>query len=93
MMAPDYTHWHGMYEVAKKFYAAYVPQLAALAEKYRADADPEKVKAAQALRTRLDEVLGSDDHKWFIGKMDPAEAAKREQAAEEFRQRYEKRKN
>ena len=25
MMAPDYTHWHGMYEVAERFYMELIP--------------------------------------------------------------------
>ena len=25
MMGPDYTHWHGMYEVAKHFYTKFLP--------------------------------------------------------------------
>jgi hydroxylamine dehydrogenase len=93
MMAPDYTHWHGTYEVAKKFYSEYIPELSELADKFRTDADPAKVKAAQALKTRLDEVLADDNHKWFVGKMDPEEAARRQKATEEFRERYEKKKD
>jgi hypothetical protein len=27
MMGPDYTHWHGMYEVAKSFYLDFLPQV------------------------------------------------------------------
>lgn len=89
MMAPDYTHWHGTYEVAKRFYAEYIPRLEALAEKNLTHADPDRVRAAQALRAKLEEVLGADDHKWFIGRMDPEEAARRQRAAEDFRARYE----
>ena len=33
MMGPDYTHWHGTYEVAKHFYSKYIPELQELAEK------------------------------------------------------------
>jgi len=33
MMGPDYTHWHGTYEVAKHFYSHYIPELQELAEK------------------------------------------------------------
>ncbi len=93
MMAPDYTHWHGTYEVAKKFYSEFIPQLTDLAEKFRADADPARLKAAEALRARLDQVLAGDDHKWFTGRMDPDEAARRQKATEEFRERYEKKKD
>jgi len=90
MMAPDYTHWHGMYEVAKHFYGDFIPQLNELADKHAGDADPVKAAAARVLRAKIDEVLGSDDHKWYLGRMDPEEAVRRKTAADEFRQRYEK---
>lgn len=90
MMAPDYTHWHGTYEVSKKFYTEMVPEIETLAEKFRTDTDPAKAKAAEALKAKLDEVLNNEDHKWFLGKMDADEAARRKKAIEEFRERYEK---
>ncbi len=55
-----------------------------------ASGDPEKVAAAEALQNKLEEVLKSDDHKWYLGKMSPEEAAARKKAAEEFSARYEK---
>ncbi|MEE9189807.1 MAG: multiheme c-type cytochrome, partial [Candidatus Neomarinimicrobiota bacterium] len=27
MMAPDYTHWHGTYELAKHFYSEFIPEI------------------------------------------------------------------
>ncbi len=33
MMGPDYTHWHGTYEVAKHFYIKFIPELEHLIEK------------------------------------------------------------
>jgi len=90
MMSPDYAHWHGMYKVAKHFYSDFVPQLEELIEKNIDSEDPEKVAAAQALKAKLDEVLASDDHKWFLGQMDPQEAARRKKAAEDFKARYDK---
>jgi hypothetical protein len=91
MMGPDYTHWHGTYDVAKTFYTHYVSALRHLIEEGLADTDnPERVAAAHALEAKLQEVLNSDDHKWFLGKMDPEEAARRKQAAEEFKARYNK---
>ena len=60
-----------------------------LVEKHRASSDPAKAKAAQALAAKLEEVLGGADHAWYVGKMDPAEAARRKQAAVEFQKRYE----
>jgi hydroxylamine dehydrogenase len=88
MMGPDYTHWHGTYEVAKNFYTEMVPELEELVEKGKHSSDPAKVAAAGALEAKLNEVLESTDHRWFLGKMDPAEAARRTQAAEEFKARY-----
>ena len=85
MMGPDYTQWHGMYEVAHRFYAEYVPELRELINRNRAGA---KAGAARRLEVTLDEVLNSDHHKWFLGKMSAAELAARKAATEEFRQRY-----
>lgn len=88
MMGPDYTHWHGTYEVAKHFYSKFIPELEDLAEKNINSSDPAKASAAKALRAKLDEVLNSNDHKWFIDKMDPEEAAERKKQVEEFQRRY-----
>ncbi len=50
--------------------------------------DPEKVAAAKLLEKKLDEVLNSENHRWYLGKLDPEEAARRKKAAEEFKARY-----
>jgi len=88
MMAPDYTHWHGTYDLAKHFYSKYIPELRELIEDGKASKDPAKNAQAQKLEAKLTQILEGPDHKWFIGKMDPAEAARREKAAEEFKKRY-----
>ncbi len=88
MMAPDYTHWHGMYEVAKNFYAEYIPKLEELVEHNLHGTDAAKVAAAQALKAKIDKVLNSEAHQWYLGKMNPIEAARRKKAAEEFKDRY-----
>ncbi len=88
MMGPDYTHWHGMYEVAKNFYTEFIPELEELAEKNRHNSEPEKVEQAKALEEKIKAVLGSDDHRWFIGKMDPEEKARRKKQMEDFKGRY-----
>jgi hypothetical protein len=89
MMGPDYTHWHGTYEVAKKFYVELVPELEDLIRQSKASNEPEKVKAAEALEAKLTEVLNSPDHRWYLNKMDPEQEAERREAAEEFKARYE----
>ena len=90
MMGPDYTHWHGTYEVAKHFYVKYIPELETLIDKGNASGDAKKVAAAKGLRALLDKVLNTDDHKWFLGKMDSGEIAARKKAAAEFNTRYAK---
>jgi hydroxylamine dehydrogenase len=87
MQGPDYTHWHGTYDVAKNFYGEFVPELANLVAEGMKNG---KQKEAQALQAKIDEVLNSDNHKWYLDKMDPEEQARRKQAAEEFKARYTK---
>ena len=58
MMWEYYTHWHGTYEIARNFYTEYVPELEELIEAGHKSKDAEKVKAADALKAKLDEVLG-----------------------------------
>ncbi len=88
MMGPDYTHWHGTYEVAKHWYTKFVPELEELIEKGLASGKAGKVGAAKALRVGLDEVLNSPDHRWYLGKMSEQDKAERERRANEFKQRY-----
>ncbi|MBI2431279.1 MAG: hydroxylamine oxidoreductase [Candidatus Hydrogenedentes bacterium] len=92
MMGPDITHWHGTYEVAKHFYTEFIPGLQELAEKNAQSEDAAKKTAAAALQAKLDEVLSSDNHKWFLNKMDPAEVELRKKRQEEFKARYETKK-
>jgi hypothetical protein len=78
MMGPDFTHWHGMYEVAKHFYFRFLPLVvqtaarkgAALEEKYR---------------RMVEELLAREEHLWRKGlKPEEAEALRRM-----YRERYE----
>ncbi len=88
MMGPDYTHWHGTYEVAKNFYTEFLPELEELIEKGKHSSDSAKQQAAKKLEAKIAEVMEMQGHRWFVGKMDPAEAAARKKAAAEFKQRY-----
>jgi hypothetical protein len=85
MQGPDYTHWHGTYDLAKHFYTKMVPELEHLIDKGMANG---KEKEAKILQAKLDEVLNSDNHKWYLDKLDPEEKAKRAKAAAEFKSRY-----
>ena len=42
----------------------------------------------ETLAAKIDEVLNSDEHRWYLGKMSDAERAQREARATEFKQRY-----
>lgn len=90
MMGPDYTHWHGTYEVAKTFYSELIPQLEELAKNNLESKDPALCKAAQALHKKIEEVLNQDPHKWYLNKMNPKEASERKKRTEEFQSRYKK---
>ena len=60
MMGPDYTHWHGTYEVAKHFYSRDGARTGAPDRaRARSPATPKKAAAAEALQKKLDEVLNS----------------------------------
>ncbi len=90
MMGPDYTHWHGTYEVARNFYTEFIPELEKLIHEGKESGDETKVAAAEKLKTRLDEILNSENHRWYLGKLDPEEQARRQKAMEEFKKRYDK---
>ncbi|MEE8458363.1 MAG: multiheme c-type cytochrome, partial [Phycisphaerales bacterium] len=90
MMGPAYAYSSGMYEVARRFYSEFVPELRRLAAEARVSDDPRQVPAGEALQAALDEVLASDDHKWFLGRMDPDEAARRRRATKDSALRSDK---
>ncbi len=88
MMGPDYTHWHGTYEIARNFYTEMIPELQELVLHGMESGYPEKVAAAKALNAKLREVLESPNHRWYENKMSPEETKRREQEAKEFKARY-----
>ncbi|MCZ7648067.1 MAG: multiheme c-type cytochrome [Planctomycetota bacterium] len=62
MMAPDYTHWHGMFEVAERFYMELIPQAREIAAHAIAHGREAQGKAVYAA---IDEILARPEHKWF----------------------------
>jgi hypothetical protein len=69
MMAPDYSHWHGMYEVAERFYMSVIPEARDIA--HRA-AEAGRTEQARRVNALIDAILARPEHAWFL-----AEAAKR----------------
>lgn len=87
MMGPDYVQWHGMYEIAERFYQELIPELKEIIHKNKEEGG-EKAEAALEVEDEMNKILNSPMHKWFLGKMSPEEKLQREKAAEEFKKRY-----
>ena len=62
MMAPDYAHWHGMYEVADRFYRHFIPEARELAHNARTAG---KVAQASAVDKTIGDILKRPEHAWF----------------------------
>ncbi|MBI1310758.1 hydroxylamine oxidoreductase [bacterium] len=67
MMAPDYAHWHGMYEVAERFYQKLIPQAREIIEHARVVGRTEQADAVEKV---INEILARPEHAW---KEPPAE--------------------
>jgi hypothetical protein len=61
MNGPDYTHWHGMFEVAERFYQKLIPQARELTHQA---AKAGKSAEAAAVQAVLDEILRRPEHAW-----------------------------
>jgi hypothetical protein len=64
MMAPDYAHWHGMFEVAERFYRHFVPEVRELLARVAEDG---RIAEAEAVTKVLDEILDRPEHRWSAG--------------------------
>jgi len=81
MMAPDYTQWHGMYEVAERFYMKLIPQAREITA---AASRAGRGGAAQIVNAVINGILARPEHRWL-------QQGAEEQAAEisrEMQRRY-----
>ena len=62
MMAPDYAHWHGMFEVAERFYQELIPQAREIAQHAEEEG---KTDEAKAVRDVIQNILDRPEHEWF----------------------------
>lgn len=76
MSGPDYTHWHGMYDVAHTFYYKFLPELMHLAKEH---------KKVEVIEKAVNEILARPEHKW---RKDGFDAAVMQSIKEEQKQRY-----
>jgi len=75
MMAPDYAHWHGMYEVAERFYMKLIPQARELAHHA---AQGGQIQQAKNVNDVINQVLARPEHQWFSQGADDQAAAIRQ---------------
>jgi hydroxylamine dehydrogenase len=61
MMAPDYTHWHGMFEVAEAFYQKLIPQAREITHRAAAAGKAAEARAVDAV---IDAILARPEHAW-----------------------------
>ncbi len=87
MFAPDYTQWHGFFEVADRFYTEFIPQIEAIID-HNLNAGGDKAKAAAELKDMLENILKRDDHRWFTGNESEEIKKTRLKSLEEFKKRY-----
>lgn len=73
MNAPDYAHWHGMYEVAEDFYQKLVPEAREIIARAAQGA---KAAQAQAAQKVLDGILARPEHAWFVEQQKESPAVK-----------------
>jgi hydroxylamine dehydrogenase len=76
MMAPDYTQWHGMFEVAERFYMELIPEAREItAAALRAGRGEQARRANQV----IDDILNRPEHQWLQkGAEEQADAINRE---------------
>lgn len=87
MFAPDYTQWHGFFEVADNFYMKFLPQVMEIVE-HAEEAGGDRAEAAAEVRNLVDATLDMDSHKWFTGNEPEEVKAARMKARKEFEKRY-----
>ena len=72
------TPWHGMYEVAERFYMEMIPQARAIAEHAATQGQEE---AAEAILGLIDQILSRPEHAWFKKAKKEKEASQSDAAA------------
>jgi hydroxylamine dehydrogenase len=79
MMGPDYTHWHGLYEVAKSFYIDFLPEAVEAAVTKGPDMRAKYQK-------RVADILARPENTWLRGLSTEESARLRESYREKYGQ-------
>jgi len=88
MQGPDYTQWHGNYELAKHWNSYYIPEVREVIEMGKHSNNPDANTLAVDLEKMLEGILNNEDHRWSIGKEDPKAKAERQKRQKEFLDKY-----
>lgn len=62
MMAPDYAHWHGMFEVAERFYQELIPQAREIVHHAEAAGQTDQAALVTAI---IEDILARPEHQWY----------------------------
>ncbi len=85
MMGPDYTHWHGMFEVGEAWYQKFIPEVRRVINEARAAG---KTAQADACSAVVEEIMNRPEHQWAKG----GDAAASEAIEKAMAERYGKNK-
>jgi hydroxylamine dehydrogenase len=77
MMGPDYTHWHGMYEVSKHFYEKFLPAVVEAAK-------AKSPALGRKWEGKVRQLLTQEEHRWLNG-LSPQEV---EALQKSYKERY-----
>ncbi len=83
MMSPDYSHWHGLYEVAYNFYFHMLPAAEESIEKALANGTIDE-NVVQAWEEFIGSILSRQEHKWIKGLT----SEERAEIASYYKERY-----
>ena len=62
MMAPDYTQWHGLSEVAERFYMKLIPEAREITA---AAVRGGRAEPARRVSAVIDDILDRPEHQWL----------------------------
>ena len=84
MQAPDYTHWHGTYELAKHWQAKFIPEILEIIHDYKDKAPKEVAELEKVLK----EVQATEQWRWSVNAEPEKVKKARQKRRDEFLERY-----
>lgn len=79
MMAPDYTQWHGMYEVAERFYMEFIPEAQEIVHHA---SEKGRKEQADSVTTVINSILDKPEHRWFMEETNKKNEKEAKEAAD-----------